>query len=98
MTHNERLEGLDRYDLTNLVEMANAKLKELADKEKSLYYVVSDENMNLGFFRMDNLDGAINLLVECARKGYLKLHRDTLQINVQRWYDHEIDDLIVEKE
>jgi hypothetical protein len=55
MTHEERLAGLDRYDLENVIELANKKLKVLQEAEKEEYYVVSDEWMNIGFFRKDNL-------------------------------------------
>lgn len=98
MTHNERLEGLDRIDLTNLVEMANKRLKELEESKKSEYFVVSDSNLNLGIFRMENLEGAIEFLAKTARRRASQGYYDILQIDVQRWYDHEIEDLIVEKE
>lgn len=98
MTHNERLEGLDRYDLFNLIELAKKKKQALDEAEKSLYYVVSDEFMNIGFFKQDNLEGALKCLVEEARKGSVKDRGEYLQIQLQRWYDDEVADLVKENE
>lgn len=98
MTHNERLEGLDRDDLFNLIELAKKKKQVLDEAEKSLYYVVSDDFMNIGFFKQDNLEGALNCLVEEAHKGIVKDRGEYLQVQLQRWYDDEVADLVKENE
>lgn len=98
MTHEERLAGLDRYDLANVIELAKKKLAVLQDADKEEYYVVSDEWTNNGFFRKDNLEGAINFMVEELRKGAIKKRGDFVQIQLQRWYAHEVADLVKEHE
>jgi hypothetical protein len=99
MTHEERLAGLDREDLQNLINHARNKLEKLQEVDKSLYYVVSDDWINMGFFRMDNLDGAIKCFTEEARnKHNLSQHNDKLVISVQRFYDDEVKDVLAERE
>jgi hypothetical protein len=98
MTHEERLAGLDSYDLTNVIELANKKLKVLQEAEKEEYYVVSDEWMNIGFFRKNNLEGAIKLMTEVLRGGVVKERGDYVQIQLQRWYADEVEDLVKEND
>jgi hypothetical protein len=98
MTHEERLAGLDRYDLANVIELANKKLKVLQEAVKEEYYVVSDEWMNIGFFRKNNLEDAINLVTEVLRKGAIKERGDYVQIQLQRWYADEVEDMVKEHE
>jgi hypothetical protein len=96
MTHEERLAGLDREDLQNLINHARGRLEKLQEADKSLYYVVSDDWINMGFFHMDNLEGAIKCFAEEARnKLNLNQCNDKLVISVQRFYDDEMEDLVV---
>jgi hypothetical protein len=94
VTHEERLAGLDRYDLTNVIELAKKKLAVLQDADKEEYYVVSDEWTNIGFFRKDNLEGAIKIMTEVLRGGAVKERGDYVQIQLQRWYADEVEDLV----
>lgn len=98
MTHEERLAGLDRDSLFNLIELAKEKKKALDEAEKSLYYVVSDDWLNFGFFRRDNLEGALACLLKEARDGALKGNRDFLTIRLERWFDDEVADWVKENE
>jgi hypothetical protein len=98
VTHEERLAGLDRDDLANVIELANKKLKTLQEAEKEEYYVVSDEWMNFGFFRKDNLEGAINLMAEVLREGTVKERGEFVKVQLQRWYVDEVEDLVKEME
>jgi hypothetical protein len=98
VTHEERLAGLDRCDLTNVIELARKKLVVLQDADKEEYYVVSDEWMNIGFFRKTNLEGAIKLMTDVLRGGVVKERGDYVQIQLQRWYADEVEDLDVSKD
>lgn len=97
MSHHDYVKDLCRDSLQGLIDIAQAKLKELNDAQKIEVLVVSDYNWNAGFFRKDDLEGAIECLRKEAAAGMLRQKNDVLQIRVERWFEDEVKDLIEEK-
>lgn len=96
MSHYDYVNNLCRDSLQGLVDIAQARIKQLNDADKIEVLVVHDDFMNIGFFARDDIDGALKCLSEEAKTS-LRQKGDSLQIQVQRWFEDEVKDLIKEK-
>lgn len=97
MSHKDYIKDLCRDSLRGLIDIATARLKEMNDAGKVEILVVGDHHWNVGFFRKDDIEGALECLRKEAAAGMLRQKNDVLQIRVERWFEDEVKDLIKEK-
>lgn len=97
VSYPEYIKDLDAEDLHNLIEHCQAKLKLFEELKKKEYLVVSDDSMNIGFFYREDYEGALALVYKQVMNGALKHNRDMVEIKVERWYEHEVEDWFKEK-
>lgn len=93
MSIDEYVKKLDRDQLHYLLAAAQERQKELSEAGKIEILVVSDACMNLGFFKRNDIEGAMKCMVKEAQLA-LRYNRDYLQVQVQRWFEYEVADLI----
>lgn len=67
----------------------------LQEVPKEEYLVVSDSDINWGFFKKDDIEGALAMFCKRVRGGGV-YRGNYLQLSIEKFRPHEVEDLLQE--
>lgn len=96
MSHAEYIAKCDEDQLICLVEMANAKLKQIREAGYVKLWVVSDEHLHLAWFQEKDYSLALEYLVRAGAESATKGRPSPLDIRLKKFRPDEAEGLVLD--
>jgi hypothetical protein len=93
MSSTDYIRDLDIGQLEYLIEISQAKLKDIRSQPKQRCFVVSDSYLNYGHFKMDEPEMALAAFNKEFEKRCRKDGFDGLTLEVCKYYPDEMQEL-----
>ena len=94
MSHADYIAKCDEDQLRRLVEMAQAKLKQMSEAGWVNLWVVSDDSINYGWFAKEDYSKALSFLYREAGEVAAKRGAREFTVRMERYRPDEADELM----
>lgn len=93
MSHQQYIANLNIGQLDRLVELSQEKLKAIRTKPKQEYFVVSDDWLNYGHYRISDPEAALSMFNREFIRQTGEGTFESLSIKVEKYYPDEMKEL-----
>jgi hypothetical protein len=94
MSHQSYIDRCDEEDLSNLIRLAIRKLDERKNSTKVKLWVVSDEWLNLGWFKLEDHDRALEFYAKASKERVAKGDFGKVSLSVEKYPEEEVAELL----